>query len=53
MTKMDVAVGQCKRHLLNSIYYLKFCHYYSGTIKHNRWFRNFNIYCTATTGQQI
>ncbi len=34
----NVAVGQCERHLSNSIYYCNYYHYYSGTIKHNRCF---------------
>ncbi len=47
------AVGQCERHLSNSIYFCKYYHCYIGTIKHIDGLECLIFIAQTTTGQQI
>ncbi len=49
----NVAVGQCEKHLSNSIYFSKYYHCYSGTIKHIDSLELLIFIAQTTTGQQI
>ncbi len=49
----NVAVGQCERHLSNSIYFCKYYHCYSGTIKQIDGLELLIFIAQTTTGQQI
>ncbi len=46
-------VGQCERHLSNSISFCKYYHCYSGTIKHIDGLELLIFIAQTTTGQQI
>ncbi len=50
---LNVAVGQCERHLSNSIYFCKYYHSYSETIKHIDCLEILIFIAETTTGQQI